>query len=483
MNKEDVVKGFSFIKQLNDVPSDRPALYCARRGGWLDYKTLIKAIDAVKNNLAQERRGLAFMLFSSCFDDVALYLGAVAAGHVPLLLDPKLDPSLLAPLVAHYRPDFILGSDAKSPGPDWRQIEGCAAFAKKDPDLLSFPEIHPDLALLLPTSGSTGSPKMARLTANAVDHNCQAIIHALAIRQTDRPLAHLPLHYSYGLSVLHSHLSVGASIILTEYSMMQPEFWDLARLEKCSSFSGTPFHYRMLDRLGLNELDAPDILVLTQAGGRLGAELVEKMHNLMTQRGGRFYVMYGQTEAAPRITTLDFADAPGHWASAGKALMDSQLLAVDSDHHVLPPGQPGEIVYIGPNVMMGYAHDRADLGLGDDVKGVLHTGDTGYLDNDGRLYLTGRASRMAKVAGLRLNLDEIEKLAESHGRIAAVECKDGVALFVEQLDNEARRALLDDLAKRLRIHAHFFFIHPIDAIPVTAKAKIDYAKLKTLAAR
>jgi len=259
--------------------------------------------------------------------------------------------------------------------------------------------------------------------------------------------------------------------------MFEAEFWSLLRALDCTSLPGTPFHYRMMDRLGLDRLDVPTLSVLTQAGGRLEPKLVRAMHKVMVARGGRFYVMYGQTEAAPRMTTLSHDEILSHLVSVGRALKDATLSVVDARDAPVPPGIIGEVVYRGPNVMMGYAENRQDLARGDDLDGVLHTGDLGSLDKEGFLTLAGRANRFAKIAGLRINLDEVESLAAAVARVAAVERDGRIVLFAEQLKSAERLALRRALTRKLHVTASSLVVQAIDVLPVTAKGKVDYARL------
>jgi acyl-CoA synthetase (AMP-forming)/AMP-acid ligase II len=467
------VNRFPLVETLSLFAPDRPALYWESEGRWVTYGELAERVTAAAQSFARLDKSLACVLFSNSVDDVIAYLGLMSAGHVPMLLDPALDGEMLGRLLETYCPEFLVGA-AVTPPSGWQPIAGVPAWSSPSSEQ---PSIHPSLCLLLTTSGSTGSPKMVRLSAKAVGHNTQAIIRALSIGETDRAIAHLPLHYSFGLSVLHTHLLVGASVLLTSKSMVEADFWDQVRGEAATSLPGTPFHIQMIDRLGLDQLDLPFLSVLTQAGGRLAPELAARMHGVMAARGGRFYVMYGQTEASPRMTTLAPDRFSGRAASVGRSLMDGTILIVDSDGKALPSPQVGEVVFRGPNVMMGYAQCREDLILGDETDGELRTGDLGYLDDDGFLFLTGRVSRFAKIAGHRINLDELEGLAHTGGRIAAIERNGQLVLFGEHLSEPQSAQLHGDLVRRLHLHSRGLVVRSIEVIPVTAKGKVDYLRL------
>jgi acyl-coenzyme A synthetase/AMP-(fatty) acid ligase len=216
---------------------------------------------------------------------------------------------------------------------------------------------------------------------------------------------------------------------------------------------------------------------LTQAGGKLHTDMVAHFHALMKERGGRFYVMYGQTEATARIAILPSDKLPEKLGSAGKAI-EGGTLEVEAEPGVTnEPGVAGEIVYRGPNVMMGYATGRADLSRGDELKGTLRTGDAGYLDTDGYLFLTGRRKRDAKVLGLRLNLDEVEEMLRPYGPTAVISGNEKLIIYCEYGDNEAFAQYAKELASRLKIHIGAFEFRRITQLPLNANGKINYSEL------
>ena len=203
------------------------------------------------------------------------YLAALAAGHAVVLLEAGADPG---PVIERYDPRYVVE--------DRQVTERDAAPA----------ELHPDLRVLLSTSGSTRSPKLVRLTARNVLSNAEAIVEYLGIDSGERAIGSLPIPYSYGMSVLHSHLRAGASIAFTPHSVIRPEFWEDVRRHEVTSFAGVPYAYAMLERIGMRDMDLPSLRCMTQAGGRLDPEVA-----LRYAARTRFFVMYGQTEASPRI--------------------------------------------------------------------------------------------------------------------------------------------------------------------------------------
>jgi acyl-CoA synthetase (AMP-forming)/AMP-acid ligase II len=453
--------GFSIPDILGRVAPSRPAILDDGATGWIRYGALATRVAAAARRLACPRRSLVFLPVANRVDGVVAYLGLLAAGHVPALLDPALPAGLMAALAARYRPARLIGA------PGEERLEGAD----------DGPILHPELGLLLSTSGSTGSPKMVRLGLGALGHNTGAIVEALRLGPNDRAAAHLPLHYAFGLSVLNTHLAAGASLVLTERTLLEQGFWDRLRDTGCTSLAVTPFHMEILDRLGLDRVAPPTLMVITQAGGRLAPDRAERIHRLMAARGGRFYVMYGQTEAAPRLATLPPERFAGHAGSVGLPLADGRFVILDGHGRSLPAGQIGQVHYQGPNVMMGYACGPDDLALGDVMGGRLPTGDLGYLDADGFLYLTGRANRYAKIAGRRISLDEVEGMAETTGPLAVVETDGRLLVVVQGGDADDLDGLRRRLARRLRLPAAALRTRAVDSLPVTAKGKVDYRRL------
>ncbi len=281
--------------------------------------------------------------------------------------------------------------------------------------------------MLLSTSGTTGSPKLVRLSHANVLANARAIVDYLELTERDVAPTVLPMHYCYGLSVVHSHLLAGASLLLTEDSVVDASFWADVRRHGATSLAGVPYTFELLDRVGFADMELPQLRYLSQAGGRLAPEDVRRYARLGRERGWDLFVMYGQTEATARMAYLPpllAETAPGTIGIpvAGGSFTIEPLperpLAGPSDPEV------GELVYHGPNVMLGYAESPADLALGRTVT-ELRTGDIGHQREDGLFEVVGRRSRVAKVFGLRLDLDHVEQVLAARGVVAAAADGDG----------------------------------------------------------
>ncbi len=457
----------------------RPALLDAATGLRCSYAALRRRVAQLASTLAgEDAKRLVFLFCRNDEPTVVAYLAAVEAGHAVALLDGSLRCELTASLLERYRPELVLGLPEPLAGYQCEPLP-LGTLLQRRPHIADSPP-HEQLALLLSTSGSTGSPKLVRLTRQAVQHNAAAILKALEITDQERPITTLPLHYSFGLSVLNSHLLAGAEIVLTGDSIVTEGFWKAVRQWQCSSFAGVPYTYEMLRRLDLGRLVPDSLATMTQAGGKLANPLISQFHEFMAARGGRFFVMYGQTEATARITVLPADRLPAKLGSAGFPLAGGTIQILVDGRPATQPNVSGEVFYSGENVMLGYAETREDLTRGDELHGELQTGDIGYLDSDGALYITGRIKRIAKVFGLRINLEEVEAMVRLHGSAAAVGKQDCLVLFCEFTTSDAYAELTRTLAQRMGIHHSGIEFRYIEKLPVSANGKIDYRVLSEL---
>jgi acyl-coenzyme A synthetase/AMP-(fatty) acid ligase len=269
--------------------------------------------------------------------------------------------------------------------------------------------------------------------------------------------------------VLHSHLLRGATVVLERGGILQRDFWAAVGTYGVTSLAAVPYQYEMLRRLRFDPAGHPTLRTLTQAGGRLRPELVEDFARRMTAVGGRLFVMYGQTEATARMAVLPPERLADKLGSAGLPIPGGSFSIAD-----------GEVVYTGPNTMMGYAESAADLARGDDLGGVLHTGDLGRLDDEGFLFLTGRLKRIGKVFGVRVNLDDVERTLAAHGPVAAVAGDDRLHVFVEGLPDGSTQVVRKELASWLDTHSTGVDVRGIEALPLLPTGKIDYRSLEAL---
>jgi acyl-CoA synthetase (AMP-forming)/AMP-acid ligase II len=396
-------------------------------------------------------------------DSLVAYLAALQHGHVALVV-PDGRPAERDATLAAYDPDIVCAA-----GPGARDDVRRTGSAH---------DLHPDLALLLSTSGTTGSPKLVRLSRDNVASNAAAIADYLALTPADRAVTTLPLHYCYGLSVLHSHLVAGASVVLTDLSVVDECFWDLAARTGVTGLAGVPHTFDLLAASGFEDRDLPTLRRVTQAGGRLAPDDVRRWSRFGRSRGWDLVVMYGATEATARMAWLPPERAEEHPGSIGVAIPGGHLRLDESADD--RPGV-GELVYSGPNVMLGYAEEPADLAL-PRVTTELRTGDLAR-DRDGLFEVVGRRNRWGKVFGLRIDLDAVERSlradVDRHSRVVATDR--AVHVFVTSgRGSAAARSLVAD---RCGVPPHAARVSVVPQVPHTSSGKPDYAALGDLAAQ
>lgn len=412
-------------------------------------------------SFVSEKKELLLLLCDNSVQTVAAYLTALCSGHSVMLMSMSTNKDLLDSLVRAYKPKWIVSELSF----DGYRMQDNRYERISDVSIT----IHPDLAVLLSTSGTTGSQKFVRLSYNNLQSNAEAIVDYLKIGADERAVLNLPLSYSYGLSILNSHLQVGAAILLTEESVVSKTFWSFLEEQRATSLSGVPFTYQMLNRIGFLKMELPYLKTLTQAGGRLDSRLVQLFGQYALDNNKRFFVMYGQTEAAPRISYIPPEKVLEKSGSIGIAVPGGQLS--------LAP-ETNELIYKGPNVMMGYAESLADLAKGDECHGVLYTGDTAEVDRDGYYTITGRMKRFVKLFGLRINLDDVERKVELATRksVACIGNDDKLVVVIEtEADVEVVKEVLEMTYK---LHKSSYKIVAIEAIPTMVNGKVDYKALK-----
>ncbi len=295
--------------------------------------------------------------------------------------------------------------------------ESVRVLTSKDLEFESFkdlPEIDDqtgadDLAEIIYTSGSTGKPKGVMITHQNLIANTDSILAYLPIRSDDTILIFLPFFYCYGLSLLHTHIKAGASIVLNNsFFFLGKVIEDLTKY-KCNTFAGVPSHFQLLLRKSktFKTLNLPDLRYVTQAGGNLPRVFIEEFRESFPEIS--FYVMYGQTEATARLTYLEPDEFPKRKGSIGKAIPGVEIKIAGKKGDELAENEVGELIATGKNIMKGYYKDAGETSR--TIKnGWLFTGDLGKMDQDGYLYLTGRMKQMIKVGGNRISPKEIEEV-------------------------------------------------------------------------
>lgn len=332
--------------------------------------------------------------------------------------------------------------------------------------------VDPALGLLLSTSGSTGDRKLVRLSYDNIQANCDSIVEYLGITEQERPITTLPMEYTYGLSVLHSHIAAGATIILTNKTLFESEFWDKVSRYKVTSMAGVPYTYEMFERLRLRSQDLPHLKTLTQAGGHLSEELQKKYAQWAAETGRRFFVMYGQTEATARMSYIPPEKCAKKIGSIGIPIPGGSMTIAED----------GELIYFGANVSMGYARCREDLALGDVNGGCLKTGDMARMDEEGYFYITGRKKRFVKIQGRRFSLDQVQEVLQETFDCEEIICTgndtDGITVHTSSRQVADREdEILQLFMEKWQVRARLVTVRYLDEIPRNSSGKVLYSKL------
>ena len=452
------VARISFATSLASF-GDRTAIRAGH--GSISYRDLAARVEDMARQLGPGRRLIALEA-DNTLPSLTVYLAALASGN-PLLILPAGGGKAAETLIAAYDPDIIARSSNGEPVLDVRRHETAH-------------QLHPDLALLVSTSGSTGSPKLVRLSAASIQANAAAIAQYLHLRPSDTAVTTLPLSYCYGMSVVNSHLLVGASLALTDLSVVDPCFWDLVRTEGVTSFAAVPYTFELLDRVGFEHMDVPSLRYITQAGGRLAPERVRSYAELGRERGWDLFVMYGQTEATARMAYLPPDLAAEHPHAIGVAIPGGEFRL-----EPVPGLDDWELVYTGPNVMLGYAEKPEDLALGREIT-ELHTGDLARLGPDELYEIVGRRSRFVKIVGLRVDLGRVERLLADLGLIAAAAGSDDVVVVAVEGHHDLA-LVAKSLAQDLGVPRAAVQLHSVPAIPRLGNGKPDYPAILALSAQ
>ena len=428
-------------------------------------------------------KGLLFCLCENRLGSLVGYVSCLEHHNPIVLLDGSKDITVLQNLMAIYQPEYVWISTDKIGNIGGKTVYQYATFSLQKMQYevaVDKPEINSELALCLTTSGSTGSPKFVRLSAKNILANAESIAEYLEIDENERPITTLPSYYSYGVSVINSHLIKGATILLTEGTVAQRDFWSFLKEQKATSIAGVPYTYEMLKMLRFMRMDLPYLKTMTQAGGKLNKDIAKEYIEWAQSKGKRFFVMYGQTEATARMSYLPLEHALDKYASIGIAIPKGKFSLIDANGNTIEvPDVDGELIYEGPNVSLGYAECRADLAKGDENKGVLHTGDVARRDVDGYYYITGRMKRFVKVWGNRCNLDATEQLVKAiTTSCACVGVDDKITIFVTEQGLESQ--IVNLLTEKTGFNSKAFEVRVIDAIPVKSSGKIDYPAMQQM---
>lgn len=451
-----------------------PAIFDTRTGQSLSYKQLIKRIKEISSAIKKvsPKRSLIFLKSENSVESILIYLACLNLDY-PICILPNISQNLLE----NYGFPILTLSSNEIPPKDYQEQESISLdnykVYKNKKNIRG--KLHADLSLLLSTSGSTGSPKLIKLTKRNIESYSASIAIYLKLNPKERAILSLPMYYSYGLSLVNSHLFAGGTLIVTPHSFITPSFWNDFDKYGSTSFAGVPYMYEVLYRLKFNPSDHPTLSTMTQAGGRLRNNLILHFNKILKKGGGKFFVMYGQTEATSRISYLPPDRLEEKIGSVGIAIPGGKVS--------LLPRESGfsELIYEGKNVMMGYALNLQSLEIGDELHGILHTGDYAYLDNENFIYLVGRASRYSKLFGARVSLDDIELHVSDYLDVPVYVIgndNNQIGIFIESSKELDINKIKKEVARFLAVTPQAVLVKQVDKLPRKENFKSDHNSLR-----
>ncbi|MBR6550199.1 MAG: AMP-binding protein [Paludibacteraceae bacterium] len=461
------------ILQIQNIDPQRIAAIDSN-GDKLTYADITLLSQQISTNI--QERALCFLLVENNVGGIAWTMSMLESQQlVPLILNVKTEDSLYKQLVDTYQPTYICA-------PSYVTLQGEVIDSQFGYQLYKISNnhcfLHPELSHLLPTSGSTGSPKLVRHQYENIEAAGLNISTFFELKPTDRPLMVLPLYYTMGLSMVFSHLRVGATVLITGLSMTDSNFWKFLKEQHATSFTGVPYSFQVLNLMRFFRMDLPDMELLTQGGGKMPTDLNRKFAEYCRDNGKRWIATYGQSECTARMAYL-----PAKWAvdkvgSIGIAVPNGELSLIDTEGKTITTSNTeGEMCYRGKNVTMGYAREQADLALGDERNGYIRTGDLAYFDEDGCYYIVGRMGRFLKLFGMRVGLDECEQIVHTECGIecACVGTDEKMIVYITHADKQSE--VKDVLVQKTHIVATSFEIRIIPEIPKNEAGKKLYSKL------
>ena len=423
-------------------------------------------------------RSTAILLMYSTVRTAAIYYCFFKLGIVPILVDPHTDDHALKNIYSIYRPKYIWGQEEqlKRIG-EWRSfniIDRSERYILIETDFDTY-SISSDLAILLSTSGSTGSSKFVRISYNNIQHGITKFADRVEISENDIFATVLPLSYCFGNNVLLCAWKRKASVILTDRSSLDPEFSNIIRKERVTVLYIVPYNIKLLEANGLYRENGLGLKKIVISGAGIDIASRTKLCDLSKQTGMKIFYGYGQTEGTTCLTMMEITDFPRKCDSIGQVIDGTAALILDPDEK-----KEGELVLTGNAVSMGYAEKKDDLAKEDENKGVLYSGDIACIDRDGFVFLKGRKKRIIKVLGKRISLDEIERILMKRFfpvEFACVGNDDDLCLV--NTSSEINSEVRDYIVSEVGVPNKFIHMVTVDKLPRMDTGKVNYMKLTT----
>jgi acyl-CoA synthetase (AMP-forming)/AMP-acid ligase II len=414
------------------------------------------------------------------------YLGAMFAGLVPVPIEARYFQTSGESLYLKIRARAVWASEKSQCA--WAEQAGAICFSGLWPEcagdsLAPTPRAPNDLAALMPTSGSTGAPRLVQVTHGNLIANTEAIARSQSLGNNECAMLILPLSYCFGASVVHTHLYQGGGIVFDSRFMFPDKVLRAINTYGCTTFAGVPTVYVVLmKRSSLRAIPLPGLKRFLQAGGALDAGTIQTICGIVPS--SRFIVMYGQTEATARISCLPPHRLNEKAGSAGVPLDNLEIRVVDELERELPKTQSGEIWVKGPSISPGYFEDPEETKR-KFYDGWLRTEDVGCLDEDGYLWIKGRKGDFMKIRGVRISYAEVEACVSATpgvsecAAVSVPHSEAGEALALYLVPENGATGLQDRVRQSLPPHWTCVAIHLVATLPRTSNGKIARFMLRS----
>ena len=392
----------NIFSSLNNF-KDKPAIYIEQG----KIKTYAQILKDIKNFTKSFNSKKVIVIFSdNSYEFITCFIAAIKFNQVSILVNPNISKVDFTNLYNRYFPEYVFCRNKNNFLNQYNKVFNFMNFGLfKIKESRNYP-INPELSCLLATSGTTGNPKYVKLSRENLLSNTKAISKSLKIKSSDKSITTMPPYYSYALSIINTHLMNGSKIIMNEYSLIDRNFWNLFYKLKPNNLNGVPYTYEILDKIKFEKMNLKHLRYITQAGGKLDEALRTKLIKICKKKGIKFFIMYGQAEASPRISIMPwellkkFPNSVGIPLSGGKIIVEKKMNSKNKSE--------GDLIYKGKNVFWGYSNSYKDLSKKNEINNILRTGDIGFVDKKGFIYITGRKKRILKIFGIRISLDQLE---------------------------------------------------------------------------
>jgi len=418
-------------------------------------------------------KGLLFLYNDNQLSSIEVLLNFYGTAHTIAVLGQKLHEEFKERIEAEYRPKYIFD-------PQREAIEGYTLKAFSDnisifakDDYKSEVTIHPDIKILLSTSGTTGVPKLVKLSDESLYQNALSILQYMPVQETDVVPLNVPINFVYGFSIFTTNCMRAGRIVCTDKDIMQKAFWDEMEEYGYSTLGGVPFLYENLNRIGFFRKDSPSLRYFTHTGGVINAELRKTIFSYCNEFKKEFFAQYGQTEAGGRMAYLITEGLLEEETSIGN-VVERGSFRIDPE--------TDELLFSHASIFGGYAHKLEDLATYEQPS-VLHTGDTARKGENGIYYITGRIKRIMKLFGIRLNLDEVEFILKNEMQGNTFVCLNAhdkkIVVLYDNPDIDPQ-IITETIKNKLRINPQYVRTERIESFPLSQNGKINYPLLQNL---